>query len=258
MDELKPIHYTPIGIFRCNQTDPSHSPRQPSLARSSQGTLELSSNYIGHCLDDLAGFSHLWLVYDFHLNKKWKPKVRPPRGGEKRGVFATRSPYRPNSIGLSVVELLEVNGSSLKLKAHDLLDQTPILDIKPYLPYADSIPLARGGWTADLVSWNVEFNETMIQKLEWLSTRLRLDLKAFLIQQLQVDPTDSHAKRVRKVDDQWWFSYKTWRFQFVLEEQKVRVLDVGSGYSQVEIQDLSSDPYEDKLAHVLFLELFSK
>ena len=94
----------------------------------------------------LAGFDRIWLLFVFHRSEGWKPEVRPPRGGGKRSVLATRSPHRPNPIGLSAVELLEVVSGGLRVRGIDLLDGTPILDIKPYVAYADAFPDAAAGW----------------------------------------------------------------------------------------------------------------
>ncbi|MGB5853423.1 MAG: tRNA (N6-threonylcarbamoyladenosine(37)-N6)-methyltransferase TrmO [Rhodanobacter sp.] len=95
---------------------------------------------------DLAGFERIWLLFAFHRSEGWKAEVRPPRGGGKRSVLATRSPHRPNAIGLSAVELVAVEEGALRVRGVDLLDGTPILDIKPYVPYADAFPTARAGW----------------------------------------------------------------------------------------------------------------
>lgn len=95
---------------------------------------------------DLAGFDRIWLVFVFDRSEGWKAEVRPPRGGGKRSVLATRSPHRPNRIGLSAVELVAVESDGLRVRGLDLLDGTPILDIKPYVPYADAFPDAAAGW----------------------------------------------------------------------------------------------------------------
>lgn len=95
---------------------------------------------------DLAGFERIWLVFVFNRSEGWKAEVKPPRGGGKRSVLATRSPHRPNAIGLSAVQLLGIEGSCLQVCGVDLLDGTPILDIKPYVPYADAFPDAAAGW----------------------------------------------------------------------------------------------------------------
>jgi tRNA-Thr(GGU) m(6)t(6)A37 methyltransferase TsaA len=95
---------------------------------------------------DLAGFQRIWLLFVFHRSEGWKSQVKPPRGGGKRSVLATRSPHRPNPIGLSAVELLAVEERGLRVRGVDLLDGTPILDIKPYVPYADAFPESAAGW----------------------------------------------------------------------------------------------------------------
>lgn len=97
-------------------------------------------------LRDLEGFERIWVIFAFHRSEGWKALVRPPRGKVKRGVLATRSPHRPNALGLSAVELVAVEGHTLRVRGMDLLDGTPVLDIKPYVPYADAFPAAKAGW----------------------------------------------------------------------------------------------------------------
>ena len=98
----------------------------------------------------LKGFERIWLIFAFHRSEGWKAEVRPPRGGGKRSVLATRSPHRPNAIGLSAVELIGIEPGALRVRGIDLLDATPILDIKPYVPYADAFPDSRAGWIDQL------------------------------------------------------------------------------------------------------------
>lgn len=122
-------------------------PRQPGLVPAADAEVRLQPPYDRpEALEGLAAFSHVWLVYRFHANRgdDWKPRVRPPRlgGNQRTGVFATRSPRRPNPVGLSVVRLEEVQSDGewcgLHISGHDLVDGTPVLDIKPYLPYSDT------------------------------------------------------------------------------------------------------------------------
>lgn len=141
----------PIGIIHSCFKEKFGIPRQAGLVKSATATLELLPPYnVEEALRGIEEFSHLWIVFAFHesICETFQPTVRPPRlGGNTRvGVFATRSPFRPNPIGLSVVELKGVNGTTLELGGGDFLDGTPVLDIKPYIPYADSIPGARGGF----------------------------------------------------------------------------------------------------------------
>ena len=101
-------------------------------------------------LADLEGFSHIWVIYWMHLNQGWNPTVVPPRGPKtRRGLFATRAPHRPNSIGLSAVRLKKIEGRTLYVEGHDMLDATPVLDIKPYIPFTDAHPDATSGWLAE-------------------------------------------------------------------------------------------------------------
>ena len=126
-------------------------------------------------LRGIEGFSHLWLLWQFDRAQRetWSPTVRPPRlgGNERMGVFATRSPFRPNPVGLSCVKLIDLTqtteGPVLEIEGADLVDGTPILDIKPYLPYCDSYPKARGGWTDGLetVPLHVDFCPELFQTL---------------------------------------------------------------------------------------------
>lgn len=149
--------FTPIGIIHSPFKEKFGVPRQPGIAPAVRATLELLPPYDrDEALEGLAGFSHVWIVFVFHAtaDQGWNPTVRPPRlGGNTRvGVFASRSTFRPNPIGLSVVELAgcgrEDGRLLLHLRGADLIDGTPVLDIKPYVPYVDSIPNASGGFAA--------------------------------------------------------------------------------------------------------------
>ena len=148
--------YQPIGILRSPYANRIDAPHQATVTQGTKSgdqalaTLELEDWVDEEVLQDLSGFERVWLIFAFHRSQGWKSKVKPPRGGPKRGVLATRSPHRPNSIGLSAVELVKVEGKTLHLKGVDLLDQTPILDIKPYVPYADAFPDAKAGWIDEL------------------------------------------------------------------------------------------------------------
>ncbi|MFA7256012.1 MAG: tRNA (N6-threonylcarbamoyladenosine(37)-N6)-methyltransferase TrmO [Kiritimatiellales bacterium] len=145
------MNIEPIGILHSCFKEKFGIPRQPGLIKSATASLELLPPYnVEEALRGIEAFSHLWILFAFHesICETFQPTVRPPRlGGNTRvGVFATRSPFRPNPIGLSVVELKGVRGTTLELAGGDFLDGTPVLDIKPYIPYADSIPTAHGAF----------------------------------------------------------------------------------------------------------------
>jgi tRNA-Thr(GGU) m(6)t(6)A37 methyltransferase TsaA len=139
------IIYKPIGIIMTPFQDPSGMPIQPSAAEGVKGSVIIYPEFEPG-LADLDGFSHLVLLYHFHRAGKTHLKVKPFLDEEKRGVFATRAPRRPNGIGLSVVELLEIKGNLLEIQNVDILDGTPLLDIKPYVPNFDQVDEVRIGW----------------------------------------------------------------------------------------------------------------
>lgn len=142
-----------IGVVRSPYREKFGIPRQPGLAPV-EAVIELSPPYASaDAVSGLEQFSHIWVTFVFHavMTRDWKPLVRPPRlgGNDRMGVFATRSTHRPNPIGLSAVELIGIavdDGVRLRIRGADLLDGTPVLDIKPYIPYADALPDARAGY----------------------------------------------------------------------------------------------------------------
>lgn len=138
-----------IGFVRCSQRVHHEAPRQSGLGRGGGGEIHVAQGF-QNCLQDLAGFSHVWILFCFHLARGCRHQVVPPRDVQKRGVFATRAPQRPNPIGMSCVRLVRVVKRVLYVADHDLLDGTPVIDIKPYLAYCDSVPNASLGYVAGL------------------------------------------------------------------------------------------------------------
>ena len=152
MDELT---IKPVAYYKGPFGSKFGIPRQSALATAIEGRLVFADAYrVQEALRGLEGFDRLWLVWGFSANKpakgEWQPTVRPPRlgGNTAMGVWATRSPYRPNPLGLSCVELVRVDGLELVVRGADLMDGTPVYDIKPYIPYADAWPDARSGFAA--------------------------------------------------------------------------------------------------------------
>ena len=139
------IQYQPIGVIHTPFTDLKGMPIQPTSAAAAKGTVELFPEYHAG-LKDLDGFSHIILLYHLHQVRRVDLRVVPFLGSETRGVFATRAPSRPNPIGLSIVRLLRVDGCTLHLGNVDILDGTPLLDLKPYVPGFDRPVRARAGW----------------------------------------------------------------------------------------------------------------
>ncbi len=187
--------YKPIGFLKSCYPDKFGVPRQSGLVKKAYSQLQIQAEYQPEfSLMGLEGYSHLWLQFVFHLNTsaRFHAKVHPPRlEGASMGVFATRSPHRPNPIGLSLVELLEVTGDTLWLAGADLVDGTPILDVKPYLPNIESRPEARGGWSHDVLKEEiqVEFSAAAMEILQkWVEKTKKNELPEVIIEVLKQDP----------------------------------------------------------------------
>jgi len=142
---MKKIEYRPIGIIHTPYKTPEGTPIQPAASEGINADIELFPEYADG-LDDLAGFSHIYLLYHFHLSKKFSLKVKPFLDDEVHGLFATRAPSRPNAIGLSIVRLTRIEHNMLHVENIDVIDGTPLLDIKPYIPKFDV-------WEVDKIGW---------------------------------------------------------------------------------------------------------
>lgn len=174
-------------------------PRQPGLVNSATATLELLPPYNQEeALRGIQDFSHLWILFVFHqsVQEEFKATVRPPRlgGNERLGVFATRSNFRPNPIGLSVVKLLEVEGTTLKLGGGDFLDDTPVLDIKPYIPYVDCVSSASSAFAnqAPPPLYSVSFSPQVESALTELENETRPNLKQLIYDMLRYNPRPAY------------------------------------------------------------------
>ena len=194
----------PIGLIRTPFKEKFATPRQPGLTPSVQAEIVFYPGFATpEAVRGLEGFSHLWLIFLFHQNwqKGWKPTVRPPRlGGNQRvGVYASRSPFRPNPIGLSAVKLLDVNVDKgkvlLQVEGADLIDGTPILDVKPYIPYGDSIPDAIGGFAEETpkATLEIQFTEDARQQLDQYQTE-KPELELMIRETLGLDPRPAYRR----------------------------------------------------------------
>ncbi len=139
------IRYKPIGIIHSPFEEPKGTPIQPTAAKGVEGTVEVFPEYADG-LKDLEGFSHIILIYHFHLSRRSSLKVKPYMDDQIRGVFSTRAPSRPNPIGISAVRLVKVEGNILRVQDIDIVDGTPLLDIKPYVPEFDVRDAEKIGW----------------------------------------------------------------------------------------------------------------
>lgn len=139
------IKYTSIGIIHTPFKSLEGMPIQSERSIKAEGEIEVYPQYTD-CLDDLEGFSHIYILYHFHKSFGWKAKVTPFLDHGLRGLFSTRSPRRPNPIGLSILEVLSISENIIRVKMVDILDGTPLLDIKPYVPQFENVEISRIGW----------------------------------------------------------------------------------------------------------------
>jgi len=243
MDDAK-LTVKPIGILHTAYSDRHRAPRQPDLTETEcQATLVLNPGHnFEQALEDLAGFDMIWIIAWLDRNSTWNPKVRPPRGPlKKRGVFATRSPHRPNPLGLSVVRLLDIKGRTLRLGATDLMDGTPVIDIKPYIPYADAFPDSRAGWIDELNSadahtkdkgrsFDVIWSELARKQADWLQASHQINLVTPATKILTADPTPHPHRCISR----WSRTHSilaidSWRVKFSVKETSVVIDRIVSG-----------------------------
>ncbi len=202
---MEPFSFSPIGTISSCFKEKFGIPRQPGLVTAATAELVLDEQFGEQSIRGLDGFSHIWVNFVFHktLEQGWKPMVRPPRlGGNTRvGVFASRSTFRPNALGMSVLKLDKIDHVKsqviLYLSGCDLLDGTPVLDIKPYLPYVDSIPDAKAGFASEppQSTYQVEFSDDAIKQSQQASERIGHDVSILIRQILAHDPRPSYQKR---------------------------------------------------------------
>jgi len=274
--QTEEIIITPIGYIRSEQVNRYETPRQGVLAKGNTSVIELlPNNNFEQALQNLNGFDRIWVLYQFHLNAcppngstGWKPLVTPPRHTrEKIGVFATRAPYRPNHIGMSCVKLEKIERLKVFISESDILDGSPVLDIKPYLPYSDSFPDAATGWVKNGLEniYEVIFSKKAKEQAGWLQKNAKINLVNFARLQLEFNPTDASRKRIIQLEHKtssikgkFILAYRTWRISYQVDEakKKVSVKEIFSGYTKEEMLNSVDDKYEDKKLHVLFNEKF--
>jgi len=234
MKEQAQLTCTPIGVVRSPLKERSQAARQSMNATHVSGTIELfSGSGFEHALEDIDEWSHLWVLFWFHLNDTWRPKVTPPRSDEKRGVFATRSPYRPNPIGLSVVELQRREGLVMHVAALDILDGSPVLDLKPYVAYTDALHETKNGWLErgrdPVQAYVVEVEPLALRQLDFLGEAGRA-LRDALERTLSSGPGPQPYRRIRSDGDGYVIAIKDWRARFVVAGQRAIVIGLSSGY----------------------------
>ena len=218
----------PIAYMRSDFPTKFGIPRQSGLAKSLRSTIVFEPEFRNpDALRGLEDFSHLWLIWQFSasLRNEWSPTVRPPRlgGNTRMGVFATRSPFRPNSLGLSCVEIIGIeetadNGMVIHVAGADLMDGTPIFDIKPYVPYSDSHPDALGGFTTTASDFllNVHFPAQLLEILPQGKREAALEV-------LSHDPRPSYQQSAERI---YGLAFSGFDIRFSVEGSDLYVKEV--------------------------------
>lgn len=254
----------PIGYVRTNSLAKFDAPHQPDSESGEVNEIELLP---GHqfelALQDLDGFDKIWLLWWFDRNQTWRPRVLPPRGpAKRRGVFATRSPHRPNPLGLTCVSLYSVSGRILTVGPLDLTDGTPILDIKPYLAYVDAHPDSRLGWIEEVEraesqppAFGIRLTPLAEAQLRWLKEEREIDFTERAFDLLGRDPAPHRTRRILQLEpDRYRMACGAWRIFFRLEGQEVVVEQIASGLSDESL----AKPVLDRDAHLEFQSRWPK
>lgn len=218
----------PIARIRTDFPSKFGIPRQSGMVESLEGTIVFEPEYRNReSLRGLESYSHLWLIWGFSKTvcEDWSPTVRPPRlgGNIRMGIFATRSPFRPNPIGLSCVRLEKIRlntsfGPEIQVSGIDMMDGTPIFDIKPYLPYADCRFDATGGFTD-----NIRMQVLQVHVASELLNRIPLDKQKALLSTLSLDPRPSYQNDSDRI---YGFLFSDFEIRFSVKEQEIFVVDI--------------------------------
>ena len=246
---------TPIGVIHTNLRVRFDAPHQPANAVDERNVVELfPDRRFEQALQDLEGFDRIWLIWWSDRNGSWQhPLVLPPRGSAKRrGVFATRSPHRPNPICMTAVPLIEISGLKLIVGNCDLLDGTPILDIKPYLPGIDSFPEAKSGWVTEIENelaaaprYTVTLSTLANDQLAWLKSTWNINFIEKAIALLEQDPTRHRSRRISRYGaDKFRLGCGPWRVIFSLDQDRILIEEIARGYPERALH------VEDALEHV--------
>lgn len=237
----------PIGFIRTPKQVKFQALHQPAETAPERNVLELLPDCdYEQALHDVAGFSRIWLVWWFHRNTGWRPRVLPPRGpAKRRGVFATRSPHRPNPLGLTPVQLIAVEGRRLILGACDLVDGTPVFDLKPYIPAYDSFPGERAGWIDEMEAslatppqFTVDFSRLAQAQAAWLWAEWQIDFRPRLLELLSRDPRPHRTRRIsRREPGEYVIGCGAWRAVFVRDDHTVLVRALEPGYPRRFLED---------------------
>jgi tRNA (adenine37-N6)-methyltransferase len=261
MESQPSLTVEPIGYVHCTKQLKFDAPHQPDTKSAEVNTVVLlPGKQFEIALEDLAGFDRIWLVWWFDKNKTWRPRAMPPRGpAKRRGVFATRSPHRPNPIGLTCVSLISVEGLTLTVGPLDLMDGTPILDIKPYLSTVDAFPESSLGWVgtmeAEIASserYEIVVSSLASRQLEWLREKWRIEFAQTAFEKLEIDPMPHRTRRILRLGDRYRMACGPWRIFYRVSGLVVYIEEVQKGYSDESLVLAGHEKIIDREAQIEF------
>ena len=260
--EPSSLSFEPIGVIRTTMRTKFDSPHQPKNSDEERNVIQLHPGK-GYdvALRDLASFDRIWLIWWFHKNSTWRPLVLPPRGDPtRRGVFATRSPHRPNPIGITTVPLLAVEKLNIIIGNTDLVDGTPILDIKPYIPTVDAFPDASMGWISGVEEkllqpspYTVTYSPLATAQVEWLQSNWGIRFIDRAHDSLSRDPSIHRTRRIRKwQDNKLQMGCGGWRIIFTVNDLQVLIEQVVPGYPDSLLLNEDNNQIPDHEAQIAF------
>jgi len=261
MDQSGTFAFEPIGVVRTGKPLKFSVPHQPDFDRDDVNHVLLEpGKQFELALQDLNGFDHIWLISWFHLNQNWRPRPLPPRGPAiRRGLFATRSPHRPNPIGLTCARLIAIDELTLIVGPVDLVDGTPILDIKPYLPNVDSFSESRFGWVEEVEEqlaiakpFTVIVEEPAKSQLSWLKTEHGIDFTERAFALLAYDPSPHRTRRILKMPTGFRMACGPWRVFYQVVDNTVHIQSIGKGYSEESLSQGNATTIPDWEAQIAF------
>ena len=246
--EARTLTLEPIGYVHAALSTKVEAARQPRAALGVPARIELlPGRNFEHALADLDAWTHIWVLFWFDRNASWRPKVLPPRSVTgRKGVFATRSPHRPNPLGMSAVRVERIEGLTLHVRDVDMLDGTPVLDIKPYVAYTDAIGDAGNGWLAGSATtvdgvpdpkptFEIHWAPLAASQAEWIEQRTGLALRERATATLTLGPEPHPYRRIKRVDEGFALAVKEWRARFTVQGRAVHVASLASGFRPAEL-----------------------
>lgn len=268
---MKPIGY--IENAKNVKFRAGHQPDETDQSEEGCSYLRLLENEgYEDGLRDLEGFDRIWLIFWFDRNTTWRPLVLPPRGPkQRRGVFATRSPHRPNPIGLTPVRLLDIDGLILKIGPCDLIEGTPVFDIKPYIPAYDAFPGSISGWVDEvdeleknLVPYEVLVSDEAQEQADFLNSKWKIELLIHAKRILAKDPSPHRTRRIHRslpstsaeTCQEYTIHCGAWRLIFTTDEHKVHIKRIGPGFPRSTLMRNDDDNRPDFDAQLDFLDRY--